>query len=88
MLQRGKIKRNNPLDFFQLLLGLNASWAGPPYFTDDPEPVEYKHGELYVSTQFQNPREGQSAVLPLIDFNYARFKMASALSLDGPPEPC
>jgi hypothetical protein len=61
------------LVFFQLLLGLNASWAGPPYFTDDPEPVEHKHGELYVSTQFQNTREGQSAVLPLIDFNYGLF---------------
>jgi hypothetical protein len=32
-----------------LLLALPARWlAGPPYVTDDPEPVDYKHWELYI----------------------------------------
>jgi hypothetical protein len=25
--------------------------AGPPYTTDDPEPVEYRHWEFYLATQ-------------------------------------
>lgn len=25
--------------------------AGPPYATDDPEPVEYRHWEIYIASQ-------------------------------------
>ena len=33
---------------FQLTLGLIVAWAGPPFVTDDPEPVEYRHWEIYL----------------------------------------
>jgi hypothetical protein len=52
-----------------LCLGL-ISYAGPPFLTDDPEPVEYKHWELYLSTINtiqQNEWEGTS---PHIEVNY------------------
>ncbi len=34
-----------------LLVGFPASRvsAGPPFLTDDPEPVEYKHWEFYIA---------------------------------------
>jgi hypothetical protein len=30
-----------------LLLGVSPAMAGPPYLTDDPEPTDYKHFEIY-----------------------------------------
>ena len=29
---------------------LPRAQAGPPYITDDPEPVEYQHWEFYVAS--------------------------------------
>jgi hypothetical protein len=45
-------------------------WAGPPFVTDDPEPVEYKHGEFYVATQFAYNKDGKVGAAPLFEFNY------------------
>ena len=44
--------------------------AGPPYVTDDPEPVEYQHWELYLATQHEITRDGASGTLPHIEINY------------------
>ena len=41
---------------FQFALGLLVAWGGPPFVTDDPEPVEYRHWEFYFSLA---RREGQ-----------------------------
>ncbi|MBF0527000.1 MAG: transporter [Deltaproteobacteria bacterium] len=47
------------------------AWAGPPFLTDDPEPVEYKHGEVYLATQFRYDRDaGKSMTLPHMEVNY------------------
>jgi hypothetical protein len=43
--------------------------AGPPYLTDDPEPTDYKHFEIYTfasGTVTQDGTSGESG----IDFNY------------------
>jgi Putative MetA-pathway of phenol degradation len=56
--------------FLQLALGQIAAWAGPPFFTDDPEPVEYRHGEIYAASQYIQARDGKSATLPHFEFNY------------------
>lgn len=53
-----------------LTLGLASAWAGPPFLTDDPEPVEYKHSEFYVASQSANDRDGVSMTAPLFEFNY------------------
>jgi hypothetical protein len=44
--------------------------AGPPYITDDPEPVEYRHWEFYLATQHEIVRGGASGTLPHIEINY------------------
>jgi hypothetical protein len=43
--------------------------AGPPYVSDDPEPTDYQHYEIYVFTDGMNGREGTSGASG-IDFNY------------------
>jgi hypothetical protein len=44
--------------------------AGPPFQTDDPEPVEYKHWEIYLASQFRHDKDGDSATLPHVEINY------------------
>lgn len=57
---------------FLLLAGIfpAAAWAGPPFVTDDPEPVEYHHEEFYISSQYANNKGGQDGTLPHFEFNY------------------
>ncbi len=53
------------------VLSAGSAWAGPPFFTDDPEPVEYRHWEVYLATQWAHEREaGTSGTLPHIEVNY------------------
>ena len=49
---------------------INSAWAGPPFVTDDPEPVKYRQWEVnYAATETW--RQGAaSAGLPVIDANY------------------
>jgi hypothetical protein len=53
-----------------LILGQGGAWAGPPFFTDDPEPAAYKHGEFYFASQYINSDDAKSATLPHLEFNY------------------
>jgi len=48
----------------------SSVWAGPPFVTDDPEPVEYKHGEFYVASVTNHNTDGTSGTLPHIELNY------------------
>ncbi len=32
--------------------------AGPPYTTDDPEPVEYRHWKLHLASQVGHDKAG------------------------------
>jgi hypothetical protein len=47
-----------------------SALAGPPYRTDDPEPVEYKNWEVYLASQYSNDRGGVSATAPHAEINY------------------
>ncbi|HVY49532.1 MAG TPA: hypothetical protein VHB21_26750 [Minicystis sp.] len=45
--------------------------AGPPYVTDDPEPVEYKHWEVYLASIGEKDEgEGWSGFAPHVEVNY------------------
>ncbi len=43
--------------------------AGPPFLTDDPEPVAFHHMELYGSWMGSRTADGASGSLPLEEFN-------------------
>jgi len=61
--------RASVLLFAMGLLSLQAS-AGPPFLTDDPEPVEKGHGELYLSSQHTWSRDDRTGTLPHFELNY------------------
>lgn len=44
--------------------------AGPPYQTDDPEPVDYQHYEFYFPSHQTRASSGKSGSLPHFEFNY------------------
>jgi hypothetical protein len=45
-------------------------FAGPPYDTDDPEPVEFHHWEFYVASHSTHDDVGWSCTLPHFEINY------------------
>jgi hypothetical protein len=47
-----------------------AALAGPPFRTDDPEPVEYRHWEVYVASQGGSDPDETSLTAPHIEINY------------------
>ncbi len=44
--------------------------AGPPFVTDDPEPVEHRHWEFYLASQDELARDGDSGTAPHVEVNY------------------
>ena len=44
--------------------------AGPPFITDDPEPVEYHHWEVYLASQYSHNSDGVTATAPHVEVNY------------------
>ncbi len=44
--------------------------AGPPFRTDDPEPVAYRSGEFYVGHAYANNEDGISGTAPHFEINY------------------
>jgi hypothetical protein len=55
---------------FLIVLSTSVVWAGPPFVTDDPEPVEYKHGEFYIASVTGHNTDGTSGTLPHFELNY------------------
>src|SRR5664279_551239 len=54
-------------------LGVGASRqarAGPPFSTDDPEPVPFRHWEIYLASQSQDSVSGWSGTAPHFEVNY------------------
>ena len=51
-----------------------AAYAGPPFRTDDPEAVEYKHAEFYVFYQQTLAADGRTGVVPAFEFNYGVYE--------------
>jgi hypothetical protein len=52
-----------------LLLVGPAAYAGPPYSTDDPEPVDYRHYEAYLFGSGSRDHGGSSGAAG-VDFSY------------------
>jgi hypothetical protein len=52
-----------------LALLTRAAVAGPPYVSDDPEPTDYQHFEIYTFNSGKTTRDGTAGESG-IDFNY------------------
>jgi hypothetical protein len=44
--------------------------AGPPYITDDPDPVEYRHWEIYMASIFDKQPGAWTTTAPHLEVNY------------------
>jgi hypothetical protein len=69
--------------------GINQAWAGPPFVTDDPETVEYRHGEVYLASQYAYDKDVTSGIAPLLELNYGilpdvQLHLVAPLAYDKP----
>jgi|SRR5579862_4943424 len=53
-----------------IVAGGDATWAGPPFLTDDPEPVELGHWEFYLASQWSVADHGATGSAPHVEVNY------------------
>jgi hypothetical protein len=53
-----------------LFLNVQYSFAGPPFGTDDPETVKYKHWEYYISSLNESQFGVWSGTSPHFEINY------------------
>jgi hypothetical protein len=57
-----------------LLVAAGAAWAGPPFMTDDPEPLETGHSEAYVFSSYdRGPDSGRQTQAPAFEFNHSPY---------------
>jgi hypothetical protein len=49
---------------------VSTTVAGPPFKTDDPQPVDYRHWEFYVASMQQSERQMTGASCPHFEVNY------------------
>jgi hypothetical protein len=66
-----------------------AATAGPPFMTDDPEPVDYQHMEFYTFSSGSHVSGDTSGVGPAWEFNYGlipngQFHVIAPLAFDSP----
>ena len=52
------------------MLGAAPAFAGPPFTTDDPEPTDYQHYEVYLSFEQTRKTAGTEGNLPQLEINY------------------
>ncbi len=69
-MQVGCFERFILASFLLCLFLQKSSFAGPPFFTDDPVPVEYTHGEIITTSTFTRDKGGSFGTLPHADINY------------------
>ena len=53
-----------------LILFPLQAWAGPPFLTDDPQPVDFQHWELYVASMDFKTAGGWAGDGPHVEINY------------------
>lgn len=73
-----------------ILLPQSRPLAGPPFVTDDPEPVDYQHWEFYVASQDSKLGGDWSGTGPHFELNYGvlpdvQLHLIAPLAYDAPP---
>ena len=64
-------------------------FAGPPFFTDDPEPIDFRHWEFYIASAQMKSRLDYSGTAPHFEINYgiatnAMLHVIAAAGFDQP----
>jgi hypothetical protein len=58
------------LAFLAVILASASVWAGPPFQTDDPEPIDYKNYEFYTFASADGTNVEMDTVGPAVEFNW------------------
>src|SRR5262249_42205908 len=71
-------------------LATRSVYAAPPYRTDDPEPTEFGHFELYTFSNGTVVRGDTAGTLPGIELNYGlipngQLTIDTVAAFDSPP---
>lgn len=53
-----------------IIISVDTLFAGPPFNTDDPVPVDLHHWEFYAASQYQFEKYNDEATLPHFEVNY------------------
>jgi hypothetical protein len=53
-----------------LTLAARPAFAGPPFVTDDPEPVDYEHVEINIAAIGLAQKSGTASPAPMVDANW------------------
>lgn len=70
---------------------VTSAQAGPPFVTNDPEPVDYQHWEFYVASQDAKAGGDWSGTAPHFELNYGvwpdvQLHLITPLAYDSPPD--
>jgi hypothetical protein len=71
------------------VLGPQPALAGPPFITDDPEPVDYGHWEVYGFSMATQTHDNTSGTLAGVEVNYGaapnlQLHVIAPLAFDAP----
>ena len=89
---KAKVKMAAGLLYFFAALVLSfptRTLAGPPFITDDPEPVDYQHWEFYLASQHARSAHDWSGTAPHVEVNYGvapnvQLHLIAPLAYDAP----
>ena len=63
-------KRVSAVLAFAIVGAVFKTFGGPPFLTDDPEPVDYQNWEFYIASMHTQTADGWSGTAPHIEINY------------------
>jgi hypothetical protein len=71
-------------------LWARVAYGGPPFVTDDPEPVDYQHWEVYFASEESKIGGDWSGTAPHLEVNYGavpdlQLHLIAPLVYDSPP---
>lgn len=69
-----KLRRRTILAALGLVLSARVSLGGPPFVTDDPEPIGLGHWEFYFASQVARTADGRSGAAPFVDANFGAIR--------------
>jgi hypothetical protein len=52
-------------------------FAGPPFRTDDPQPVDFRHWEAYFFSTLDKTSDGRAIQFPAVEFNWGAAPTSS-----------
>lgn len=64
------MKLGSALAFLAILFCSASAWAGPPFQTDDPEPIDFRNYEFYTFAAADGTPLEMDTVGPAVEFNW------------------